>query len=38
MTLIWPGTEGGLHEVWLGGVEDARGQLLLRDNNIKTLV
>ena len=38
MALIWPGIEPGLHEVWLGGIEAARDQSLLEDNNIKTLV
>ena len=38
MTLIWPGLDRGLQEVWLGGIEAANDQVLLRDNNIKTLV
>ena len=38
MTLIWPGIERGLHEVWLGGIDAAKDQMILRDNNIKTLV
>ena len=38
MTLIWPSIKPGLHEVWLGGIEAARDQSLLEDNNTKTRV